>query len=257
MIIELNKVSKAYGAVSVVDEVSVRISKGERVGIIGHTGCGKTTLALILGGLLRPSSGRMTVEENDAAVPARRAHRLIREQTRMIFQDPEAVFNPGLKIKNLFYEALSVTRKWDRQQTREHCLEHFASLGLPRRVWNSLPTLLSYGQKARLNVLRSVLTDPNILIADEPFVGMDVTTKKKVKQFIIDHIIRKDKGLVMITHDYSTLEELIDRVYVMDMGKIVDSLEVSRLFSGKDLGSHAANLMESQLLFRGLTGPAG
>jgi peptide/nickel transport system ATP-binding protein len=224
MIIELKKVSKAYGAVSVVDEVSIRISKGERVGIIGHTGCGKTTLA--------------------------------RTQTRMIFQDPEAVFNPGLRIKNLFYEALMVTRKWDRQQTRENCLKHFASLGLPVRVWNSLPTLLSYGQKARLNVLRSVLTDPNILIADEPFVGMDVTTKKKVKQFIVDHIIRKQKGLVMITHDYSTLEELIDRVYVMDMGKIVDSLPVAKLFGGKDLSSHAANLMESQLLFRGLSGPA-
>ncbi len=256
MIIELNKVSKAYGAVSVVDEVSIRISKGERVGIIGHTGCGKTTLALILGGLLRPSSGSLTVSENESPVPERMAHRLIRTQTRMIFQDPEAVFNPGLRIKNLFYEALMVTRKWDRQQTRENCLKHFASLGLPVRVWNSLPTLLSYGQKARLNVLRSVLTDPNILIADEPFVGMDVTTKKKVKQFIVDHIIQKQKGLVMITHDYSTLEELIDRVYVMDMGKIVDSLPVTKLFGGKDLSSHAANLMESQLLFRGVSGPA-
>ncbi len=211
--------------VKAIDGVSFGIRRGEVFGLIGESGCGKSTTARVVMKLHEPTEGDLIFNGENVTNVNKERLRLYREEVQMIFQDPYASMNPRFKIKDVLEEALLIHKiEPDREKRLERMRDALTEVKLtpPDDFLERYPHLLSGGQRQRAATARALMLQPQVLVADEPVSMIDLSTKAEILQMFKD--IQKEMGLtyLYITHDLSTARYFSDRIAVMYLGRIVE-----------------------------------
>ncbi|MCD5325524.1 MULTISPECIES: ABC transporter ATP-binding protein [Pontibacillus] len=225
------------GIVPAVDDISFTIQKGEVLGIVGESGCGKSVTSLSIMGLLPQAGkiigGEITFEGESLTKANEKRMRSIRgNDMAMIFQEPMTSLNPLFKIGNQLTEAIRTHRSCTKDQAKKRAIEMLELVGLPRaeQLLNEYPHQLSGGMRQRVMIAMSMICDPKLLIADEPTTALDVTIQKQILQLMKELNHKLHTSIMMITHDLGVVAEVCDRVVVMYAGKIVEEAPVRTLF---------------------------
>jgi len=215
-------------ALKAVDGVSLSINRGEVLGLVGESGCGKSTIAMMLLGLLAPTAGEILIEGRSIAAQNRR---IISKKVQPIFQDPYSSLNPRKTIGSIISLPLRVHKVIDPSDCRRRVEEMLEVVGLRRRIYNSYPNQLSGGQRQRVAVARALIMRPKVVICDEPTSALDVSVQSQILNLLID--LRQEFGLtyLLISHNLAVVEHLATRVAVMYLGRIVEEAETDQLFN--------------------------
>lgn len=217
---------KQTGSVQAVDGVSLHVNKGEILGLVGESGCGKTTLARTILGLQEPTSGNIVL---DGIPLVSRTKRNGQQPIQMIFQDPYASLNPRMTIFDTLREALDTrARKSKRTRITDVALL-MERVGLDPRHMKKYPHEFSGGQRQRIAIARALAPEPQIILADEPVSALDVSIQSQILNLL--RTLCRDMGLTMIFigHDLSVLKYISDRIAVMYLGKIVEIGDASQI----------------------------
>ncbi|WP_400163585.1 ABC transporter ATP-binding protein [Brevibacillus sp. TJ4] len=219
------------GEIRAVDGVSFQLRQGETLGIVGESGCGKSTTGRSILQLVRPSAGsvRFGGEELISMPPAKL--RGMRNQMQIIFQDPYASLNPRLTISTILAEALSVGEKVaNPREMRERVLALLQLVGLNPNHADRYPHEFSGGQRQRIGIARAIAARPKLIVADEPVSALDVSIQAQILNLLQD--LQEELGLtyLFISHDLGVIKHISDRIAVMYLGRIVEIADKRRLF---------------------------
>jgi oligopeptide/dipeptide ABC transporter ATP-binding protein len=216
-------IRRKIGAVKAVDGVSFELQRGETLGIVGETGCGKTTTARLMMRLLDATAGEIDFEGIDITRAKGARLKAVRREMQMIFQDPYSSLNPRKTIGSIIGEPFAIhglmREKGERKRQVQRLME---TVGLNPEHYNRYPHEFSGGQRQRIGVARALALNPKLLIADEPVSALDVSIQAQVLNLLRDLQRRLGLTLVFIAHDLSVVRHMCDRVAVMYLGKIVE-----------------------------------
>ncbi len=222
---------KQVGAVHAVDDVSFEIFKGETLGLVGESGCGKSTTGRTLLQLYRPTSGQVYFEGKDLVKLKGEDLRRMRRRMTMIFQDPYASLNPRMTVEEIISEPLIVHGILPKNQLRDKVKELLNLVGLSSRLVDRYPHEFSGGQRQRIGVARAIALEPSLIVCDEPISALDVSIQAQVVNLLED--LQEKLGLtyLFIAHDLSMVRHISNRVAVMYLGIIVELANRSELYS--------------------------
>ncbi len=216
-------IQRQIGAVKAVDDVSFNVMKGETLGIVGETGCGKSTTARLLCRLLMPTSGEIRFEGEDIAPREGDQLKALRREMQMIFQDPYSSLNPRKTVGSIIAEPFAIHNMLTGEGERKVRVQDLMDrVGLNPEHYNRYPHEFSGGQRQRIGVARAIALEPKVLIADEPVSALDVSIQAQVLNLLLG--LKRELGLtlVFIAHDLSVVRHMCDRVAVMYLGKVVE-----------------------------------
>ncbi|KAA0020955.1 ATP-binding cassette domain-containing protein [Salinicola corii] len=236
----LFKRGRTLGAVS---DVSLRIPRGQVMGLVGESGCGKSTLAKMLLGLTTPSDGDVLVDGK----PLRGANqKALARHIQPIFQDPYSSLNPRKRIAQIVGLPLQVHGIGTSRERAARVAETLDVVGLPRRAADQFPGQLSGGQRQRVAIARALIMRPDIVICDEPTSALDVSVQAQILNLLLD--LKAEFGLtyLFISHDLAVVEHLVDRVAVMYLGRIVEEGTREQIF-GSPRHPYTRALLDSAL----------
>ncbi|MEU9486993.1 dipeptide ABC transporter ATP-binding protein [Streptomyces decoyicus] len=214
---------KHVGAVQAVDGVSFDLHQGETLGIVGESGCGKSTVAKLLVGLERPTAGRIRYRGEDISTLSGRALKAVRRNIQMVFQDPYTSLNPRMTVGDIIGEPYEihpeVAPKGDRRRKVRELLD---VVGLNPEYINRYPHQFSGGQRQRIGIARGLALRPEIIVADEPVSALDVSVQAQVVNLLEQLQHEFDLSYVFIAHDLSVVRHISDRVAVMYLGRLAE-----------------------------------
>jgi ABC-type oligopeptide transport system ATPase subunit len=224
--------ARKAGAVKAVDGVSFDVLQGETLGIVGETGCGKSTTARLMMRLLEPTAGAVRFAGNDITHLKGGKLKAVRRELQMVFQDPYSSLNPRKTVGSIVAEPFAIHGLYtDRTERRQRVSELMDTVGLSSEHYNRYPHEFSGGQRQRIGVARALALGPKLLIADEPVSALDVSIQAQVLNLLRELQQSMGLTLVLISHDLSVVRHMCDRVAVMYEGKIVELAENEALYS--------------------------
>jgi oligopeptide/dipeptide ABC transporter ATP-binding protein len=223
---------RQIGAVKAVDDISFSINRGETLGIVGETGCGKSTAARLLVRLLAPTSGQIEFEGQDVTRIKGGALKALRREVQMIFQDPYSSLNPRKTVGSIIAEPFVIHGMLKGEGERKRRVQELMdTTGLNPEHYNRYPHEFSGGQRQRIGVARAIALQPKLLVADEPVSALDVSIQAQVLNLL--RRLQRDLGLtlIFIAHDLSVVRHMCDRVAVMYLGKIAELAPSDALYT--------------------------
>jgi oligopeptide/dipeptide ABC transporter ATP-binding protein len=223
---------RQVGAVRAVDGISFDIKRGEALGIVGETGCGKSTTARLMNRLLEPTSGSIKIDGHEIAGLSRRQLKPLRREIQMIFQDPYSSLNPRKTVGAIISEPFIIHELKKGNGERKRAVQDLMEqVGLNPEHYNRYPHEFSGGQRQRIGVARALALQPKMIIADEPVSALDVSIQAQILNLLRDLQREYDLTLVLISHDLSVVRHMCDRVAVMYLGKIVELADSDVLYT--------------------------
>ena len=210
------------GVVSAVDRVSITVNKGETYGLVGESGCGKSTVGRLIAGLERPSGGAIELDGRDLATLKGRDAVRIHRDVQMMFQDSYAAMDPRMRIDQILAEPMSIQKTGNARQIAERIMEILEQVGLTEEILDRYPHEFSGGQLQRIGFARSLTLAPDLIVADEPVSALDVSVQAQVLNLMKD--LQQELGLsyLFISHDLAVVQYMADRIGVMYLGRIVE-----------------------------------
>ncbi|MEH7010001.1 dipeptide ABC transporter ATP-binding protein [Neobacillus niacini] len=213
---------KSNQSVKAVDGVSFEVYRGETLGIVGESGCGKSTMARLINQLIRPSEGSVEFKGQDLATLGTKEIRASRKSIQMVFQNPYASLDPRKTIKQLLAEPLEIHHVGTKQSQKERVYELLDVVGLSSYHADRYPHEFSGGQRQRINIARALALNPDVIICDEPVSALDVSVQAQVINLLKDLQKKFDLTYIFISHDLNVVRYMCDRIAVMYLGKIVE-----------------------------------
>jgi oligopeptide transport system ATP-binding protein len=219
------------GDVKAVDGVSFEIMAGQTLGLVGESGCGKSTVGRAILRLYEPTAGRVLIDGEDVARMAPEALRRKRPSMQMVFQDPQASLNPRMTLADIVSEPLDEHTDWTRDRKLERVYELMDQVGLNRRFVNRFPHEFSGGQRQRIGIARALALHPRFIVCDEPIAALDVSIQAQVVNLLEDLQERLGLTYLFISHDLSMVRHLAQRVAVMYLGRIAELSPAKDLYA--------------------------
>ena len=223
------------GQVKAVDGVSFTLQRGETLGLVGESGCGKTTVGRSLLRLIEPSQGKVVLHTQAGATNLiglpRQAMKQLRPHIQMIFQDPQASLNPRMTVGDIIGEPLVINRVCSGQELTDRISSLLEAVGLRSQDMRRYPHAFSGGQRQRIGIARAIALRPALIVADEPVSALDVSVQAQVLNLLTDLREQFQLSYLFISHGLGVVEHISDRVAVMYLGRIVEIGETRQLFT--------------------------
>ncbi len=221
---------RRMGTLKAVDDVSFSIAPGETLGLVGESGCGKSTIGRCIVRLLEPTAGSIRVLGKDVTHRAQWRMRKIRRKVQMVFQDPAGSLNPRMTVRHIITEPLIIHGLGTRISRKRRVDALLDLVGLPSTAAEKFPHEFSGGQRQRIGIARALAMGPKLLVLDEPVSALDVSVQSQVLNLLLNLQQELNLAYLFISHDLSVVRHISDRVAVMYMGKIVEMADADKLY---------------------------
>ena len=223
--------ARKTGNVYAVDGGSFDLAAGETLGLVGESGCGKSTVGRVIMRLLDPTSGEIHLKGDDISTISKSDVRRYRREMQMVFQDPYSSLNPKLSAGTLVSEPLKNFNEGSATEIRQRVAQLFERVGFKADAMERYPHEFSGGQRQRLGLARALAVNPSLIVADEPVSALDVSVQAQVINLLIDLQDEFNLALLFISHDLAVVEHVSHRIAVMYVGKLVEITDTQTLFS--------------------------
>ncbi|MDG5790116.1 dipeptide ABC transporter ATP-binding protein [Evansella sp. AB-P1] len=221
---------KKIGDVKAVDNISLELKKGETFGLVGESGCGKSTAGRTITRLFKPSDGKILFEGRDITNIRGRELRNIRQDIQMVFQDPYASLNPKMMVGSIVSEPLVNYGRGSEGKLKEEVMNLLTKVGLPEDAYYKYPHEFSGGQRQRIGIARALALKPKLIVADEPVSALDVSVQSQVLNLLKSLQKEFDLTLLFIAHDLSVVKHMSDRIGVMYLGNLVEVADADEIY---------------------------
>jgi len=229
--VKLGAFGERSGVVHAIDGISIDIYRGETLGLVGESGCGKSTTGFVIVQLYRATSGHVFFNGIDLTKLSERVLRPMRKKIQIIFQDPYSTLNPRMTIGESIGESLRAHKLMNNKEIKQRVAELLKNVGLKPSIANRYPHEFSGGQRQRICIARALIIDPEFVVCDEPVSALDVSVQAQIINLMQDLQEKYNLTYLFIAHNLAVVRHISDRIAVMYLGKIVEIAEKNELFN--------------------------